>query len=126
MKRLAIILILGTVAAFVALAVIRGARADRCAESLVDAVVKRDRDAVAKMLHTPVLPDELFAAHQVELGFVRPISSEDTRVGLFVKKTATATRAEVVFLMLQSAKEDDESCKFVRDYETGAFVESEF
>jgi hypothetical protein len=122
MKRVALILSLVTVAVFVVLVLVRGARADRCAETLVADIAKKDRAALEKALRTPSLPDELLAAHEVELGFVRPISSEETRVGLFVLRTATATRADVVSLMLEAEPEDG-ACTFLRDYESGAFAE---
>src|SRR5687768_6993800 len=111
MKKVVVLLVFLTVAGvFITLALISGARADRCAEELVDAVVKKDRAALEKTVKSPTLPDELLAAHEVELGFVRPMTSDETRVGLFVLKTATSTRAGVVVLVL----ENGETCTFVR------------
>jgi hypothetical protein len=101
-------------------ALILGAGADRCAEELAQAAQRHDAAYLDRALKSPSAREKLDAAHQVELGFVRPLSSEWSRVGLFVKSTATATRAEVVLLRLSA---DSPTCEFLRDYEPGAFQE---
>lgn len=87
-----------------------GAAADYCAESLVHAIEKRDDKFIEETVKNPSLRDELLTAPTVELGYVRPLDSEWTRVGLFVR-TATTTKQVV----LQLSTEDDR-CTFLRDY----------
>lgn len=108
----AIIIVVGMIVGLV-----RGARADRCASELVSHV--KDRVFLAQVIKSPTLPDDLIKAHQVELGFVRPLDSDTARVGLFVRTTSTATHASVLVLTLERGDED--ACVFVRDYESGAF-----
>jgi hypothetical protein len=101
-------------------ALMLGATADRCAEELAQAAEKHDAAYLDRTVKSPSAREKLAAAHHVELGFVRPLSSDWSRVGLFVKPTATATRAEVVLLRLSASTPD---CEFLRDYEPGAFQE---
>jgi hypothetical protein len=121
MKRAAPILALITGAivlvVFLILGLTRGARADRCAEELVEH--SKDRAFLEAVVKSPTLPGELAAAHQVELGFVRPFEADTARVGLFVKATATSTKNDLVVLLLERG--DNDACVFLRDYETGAF-----
>jgi hypothetical protein len=86
-----------------------GAAADECAEALARAATAKDRAHLERVVKNPSLREELLAAPSVELGYVRPIDSEWTRVGLFVR-TSTHTRQVV----LQLSTED--GCLFLRDY----------
>jgi hypothetical protein len=94
---------------------ILGAGADRCARELTDALEKHDRDYLARAVKSPPAVETLERASSIELAFVRPVSSEWSRVGLFVK---TSTKTEVLVLRLSSKAE---SCEFLRDYEPGPF-----
>ena len=109
-------LVLGLVAAVVAgvfvLSAWRlGSAADGCADSLVVAIGAGDRADVEGMVRNPSVRDQLLAGDSVEVGFVRPMSSAWTRVGLFVKTGTTTTN-----VALQLSTEDG-SCLFLRDYE---------
>lgn len=103
---------------FLAFSLKSGFAADACAKRLVEATQRRDAAYVERAVKTPIVRDMLLSASEVEVGFVRPMSSDLTRVGLFVRGTATATRAEVVGLVLSAAGGE---CEFVRDYESGPF-----
>ncbi|MCK6551880.1 hypothetical protein L6R52_38955 [Myxococcota bacterium] len=105
---------------FIGSSLSRGERADRCAEELARAAVAHDAAYVERAVRTPSARDALLGAAHVEVGFVRPVSSKWSRVGLFVKKTATSTSMEAV--VLQLSMDPTERCLFLRDYEDGAFT----
>lgn len=118
--KVVIVLALIPIGALIAGALDRGSFADACAEGLVDRVARADRAYVEGSVESPMLAEQILAASQVELGFVRPVSSEWTRVGLFVKPTASSTRAQAVVLLLDHKKR--ERCVFLRDYEGTALL----
>jgi hypothetical protein len=99
---------------------ILGAGADRCAGELAAAAARHDVGYLDRAVKSPSARDVLASAHSVDLGFVRPLSSEWSRIGLFVKRTETSSRSEVVLLRLSSKSE---VCEFLRDYDSGPFEE---
>jgi hypothetical protein len=105
---------------FVGTSLSRGARADRCAAELARAAVDHDAAYLERAVRTPSVREALLGAAGVDVGFVRPLSSKWSRVGLFVKKTKTSTTMEAV--VLQLSMDPMESCLFLRDYEDGAFT----
>lgn len=123
MKRAAPYLVAGVLAivavVFIAIALIRGARADRCAAELVEH--RSDRAYLSQAIKSPTLPDELIKAHSVEVGFVRPYEADTARVGLFLRATSTSTRSGLIVLTLERGEND--ACVFMRDYESGAFAQ---
>lgn len=96
----------------------RGAFADRCVDELVKRSIARDKPFLEGAVQSPLVVEQLLAAKRVELVFVRPLSEDWTRVGIAARATETATRADLLQLVLDNRVE---RCTFLRDYEAGAF-----
>lgn len=92
---------------------------EACATELADAVRKHDRGTLEVLVPSSQLRDKLAAVGAVQIGYVRPMSGQAARVGLFVKSTETATAAGVIAMVLEL--EALPQCRFVRDYESGPF-----
>lgn len=114
----AVIVALAVIAgAFVYSALKSGGAADECAKQLVDAATRHDSAYIDMAVRNPSVRAKLRGASEVGLTFVRPVSTEWTRVGLFVR---TGTATEGLHLALSAQTKD---CVFLRDYEQGAFGE---
>ncbi len=94
----------------------RGAAVDACAEKLLAAARAKDAAWLSDAVRTPSVRDRLVARGAEELAFARPVSSEWSRVGLVVTST---TGRSVLVLLLESSSLP--TCRFLADYERGAF-----
>jgi hypothetical protein len=106
-------------AIFVVRSLVLASRADACARELAERAAQKDSAYLERAVKTPSARDAILHAHKVELGFVRPASSQWTRVGLFVTSSSTSTRASALVLILESGPAG--RCEFLRDYESGPF-----
>jgi hypothetical protein len=93
----------------------QGSVADRCSDSLLDAIARRDTAYLSQHVRNPSLAEQL-AGVQAELLFVRPVDPEWSRIGLAVRSSATATSARPVYVLL-SHQESQRDCTFLQDYD---------
>jgi hypothetical protein len=112
------VLVIGA-AVFMIRGLLLAARADDCARELAGAAERKDAAYVDRAVRNQSARDQILSAAKIELGFVRPISSEWTRVGLFLWAKPTSTSAAALVLVFSS--ESKERCEFLRDYENGPF-----
>ena len=113
MKRLVIGLVALGATAIIWVQYRRGSAIEACATRLANA----DANQVAEMTDNASVREALLEADEVELEFARPFSPEWSRVGFRLSRTATTPRVLVLLLSNEALPE----CRFLRDYEKGAF-----
>jgi hypothetical protein len=101
----------GLIGALVAgLELVRGIRADACAERIVAAAAAHDRPSLEAAIKNPSVVEQLLRAGRAEHLFTRPRTRGWFRVGLSVE-------GQTLVLLLDAERLPE--CLFLRDYEEG-------